>query len=142
MDRKSANYPFIFPRATAMCFRGTFALCIVVLLVGGLLAFEAVGTIQKVDAERGTVVIRVIGQDRTVKTDQNIKVLDKEGKELVDGLKSKELKEGFEATFAVELEKNGSSRPFALGKKETLGGPGKKFGGPQAVHRDDCQGQR
>src|SRR5438309_557350 len=104
-----------------MCLRWMFALCIVVLLVGGLLAFEATGTIQKVDAENGRIVIRVNGQDRSVKVDKNIKVLDREGKELADGLKSKELKEGVEATFTIEPEKNEPIiKAIRLGKKETL----------------------
>lgn len=103
-----------------MYLRWVVASCIVVLMVGGLLAFEAVGTIQKVYSEKGTLVIRVNGQDRTVKADKNIKVLDKEGKELADGLKSKELKEGVEATFTVEPEKNEPViKVIRLGKRET-----------------------
>src|SRR5437879_3262024 len=103
-----------------MCIRWTFALCIVVLLVGGLIAFEATGTIQKVDAENGRIVIRVNGQDRSVKVDKSIKVLDREGKELADGLKSKELKEGVEATFTVEPEKGEPViKAIRLGTNET-----------------------
>jgi hypothetical protein len=104
-----------------MCLRWVVAFSAVVLLAGGLFAFEATGTIQKVDAEKGTLVIRLNGQDRTVKADKNIKVLDKDGKELADGLKSKELKEGVEATFTVEPEKNEPViKAIRLGKKETL----------------------
>jgi hypothetical protein len=103
-----------------MYLRWTVASCIIVLLVGDLLAFEAVGTIQKVDAEKGRLVIRVNGQERSVKADKSIKVLDKEGKELADGLKSKELTEGIEATFTVEPEKNEPViKAIKLGKKET-----------------------
>ena len=104
-----------------MHFRWMFALCIVVLLAGSLLAFEAVGTIQKVDAEKGRLHIRVNGQDRSVKVDKAIKVLDKEGKELADGLKSKELKEGVEAIFTIEPEKGEPViKAIRLGKKEIL----------------------
>jgi hypothetical protein len=36
----------------------------ILLLVEGLVAFEATGIIQKVDAEKGRLLIRVNGQDR------------------------------------------------------------------------------
>lgn len=89
------------------------------VLAGSLLAFEVPGTIQKVDAEKGTIVIKVNGQERTVKADKGIKVLDKEGKELADGLKSKELKEGIEVTFTIEQEKNEPViKAVRVGKKE------------------------
>lgn len=104
-----------------MRLRCVVALSIVGFLAGSLLAFEATGTIQKVDAEKGTLVIRVNGQDRTVKADKNIMVLGKDGKELADGLKAKELTEGAEATFTVEPEKNEPIiKVIRLGKKETL----------------------
>jgi hypothetical protein len=104
-----------------MLLRCVTALSIVVLLNGDLLAFEATGTIQKVDVEKSRLVIRVNGQDRSVKADKSIKVLDREGKELVDGLKSKELREGVEATFIVEPEMGAPViKAIRLGKKETL----------------------
>ena len=102
-----------------MSLRSVVACCVFVLVAGSLLAFEAVGTVQKVDAEKGTVVIRVNGQDRTVKADKGIKVLGKDGKELSDGLKSEELKEGAEATFTVEPVNNEPVvRSIRLGKRE------------------------
>src|SRR5262249_30576895 len=79
--------------------------CALIILPGSLFAFEIGGTIQKVDAEKSVLVIRVNGQDRSVKTAKNIKVLDREGKDLKDGLKSKQLKEGIEVTFTIEKEK-------------------------------------
>ena len=98
--------------------RCAFAWCALVLLAGSLVAFEVPGTIQKVDADKGTVVIKVNGQERTVKADKGIKVLDKEGKDLKDGLKSKELKKGVEATFTIEQEKNQPVvKAVRLGKK-------------------------
>lgn len=104
-----------------MCRRWVLALYLVASLAGGLCAFEAVGTIQKVDTDKGTVVIRVNGQDRTVKADKGIKVLDKDGKELTDGLKSKDLTPGVEATFTVEPEKNEPViKAIRLGKKEAI----------------------
>jgi hypothetical protein len=105
-----------------MGLRWMFALCIVVWSVGCLVAFEATGTIQKVNTEKGILVIRVNGQDRSVKADKSIKVLDREGKELPAGLKSKELTAGIEATFTIEPEMGEPViKAIRLGKKETLG---------------------
>ena len=104
-----------------MNLRSAVACCALVLVAGGLLAFEAVGTVRKVDTEKGTVVIRVNGQDRTVKTDKAIKVWGKDGKELAGGLKAKELTEGGEATFTVEPENNEPViKSIRLGKKDVL----------------------
>jgi hypothetical protein len=90
------------------------------MLVSGLLAFEATGTIQKVDAGKALLVIRVSGQDRRVKADKGIKVLDRKGNELKGGLSSKELKEGVEATFTIEPEKGTPIiKAIRLGRKET-----------------------
>jgi hypothetical protein len=80
------------------------ACCILVILTGSALALEAVGTIKKVDADKGIVVVFANGQDRTLKADKDLKVLDEKGKDLPDGLKSKELKEGATVTITVERE--------------------------------------
>jgi hypothetical protein len=86
-----------------------------VLSAGSLLAFDAVGTIQKVDADKGVLFIHANGQDRTVKVAKDAKVLGADGKELADGLRAKELKEGAEVTVTVEREDGGpvikASRP-------------------------------
>jgi hypothetical protein len=104
-----------------MNLRSVVAFCVFISVAGGSLAFEAVGTIQKVDVDKRMVVIRANGQNRTVKADKAIKVLGKDGKELADGLNAKELTEGIDATFAVETEKNEPViKVIRLGKKETL----------------------
>jgi hypothetical protein len=77
----------------------TFAL---VLVAGSLLAFEAVGTIKKVDADKGILHIHANGQDRTVAIARDVKVLGTDGKDLAGGLKAPELKEGAEVTVTVE----------------------------------------
>src|SRR5262245_48090232 len=74
-----------------------------VLFAGGLLAFEVTGTIKKVDAEKSVLYVDAGGQDRTVKVADDAKFLDKNGKPLADGLKSKELKDGTTVTLSVEL---------------------------------------
>ena len=67
-----------------------------------LTAFDAVGTLQKVDAEKGVLSLHANGQDRTVRLDKDVKVLGTDGKPLADGLKARELKEGAEVTVTVE----------------------------------------
>ncbi len=74
---------------------------------GGLLAFDAVGTLKKVDAEKGILHLHVNGKDRTVKLARDAKVLGTDGKELAGGLRAKELKEGAEVTVTVEREDGG-----------------------------------
>jgi Cu/Ag efflux protein CusF len=86
--------------------------------VASLSAFEATGTIKKVDADKGTVYIHAGGQDRTVKLDPDAKFLDKDGKPLADGLKAKELKEGAEVTITVERGDGGPIiKAIRLGKQ-------------------------
>lgn len=93
--------------------------CALLTLVGSLWGFEAVGTIKKIDAEKGVVVIQANDRERTVKVDKAVKVLDAKGNELADGLKAKELKEGVQATFTVERENNEPViKVIRLGKKE------------------------
>jgi Cu/Ag efflux protein CusF len=88
------------------------------LSVASLSAFEAVGTIKKVDAEKGTVYIYANGQDRTVKVEADAKVLGTDGKPLADGLKAKELKEGAEVTITVERGDGGPIiKAIRLGKQ-------------------------
>jgi hypothetical protein len=74
------------------------------VLPHSVLALEAVGTIKKIDADKKVVVVFAGGQDRTLKADKNLKVVDEQGKELPDGLKSKELKEGATVTITVERQ--------------------------------------
>jgi hypothetical protein len=82
--------------------------CAVLILTGGLAALQeprmltANGTLKKIDADNGTMVVFAGGQDRNLKIDKSVKVLDMKGQDLPDGLKSKELKEGAEVTITVE----------------------------------------
>jgi hypothetical protein len=105
-----------------MTLRSVLACCVLVPAAGRLVAFDAVGTIQSVDAGKGVVVIRVNGQDRTVKADRAITVVGKDGKQLDGGLRVKELTAGAEATFTVEPVDGGPVlKSIRLGKKEALG---------------------
>src|SRR5262245_60049963 len=80
--------------------------------------FEAVGTIKKIDADSSLIYIFANGQDRTVKAAKDIKVYDANGKELKEGLKAKELKDGVEVTVTVERGDGGPTiTAIRLGKK-------------------------
>jgi len=76
--------------------------------VAGLLAQEikAQGVLKKVDAEKGVIVVQAGGQDRTLKVAKDAKILDKDGKDLADGIKAKELKEGVAVAITVEKGAN------------------------------------
>jgi hypothetical protein len=96
------------------------AACLLLLVAAGVAAFEAVGTIKKVDAEKGVLFIHANGQDRTVKVAKDAKVRDTKGKELPDGLKAAELKEGTEVTITVERDGNEPViKAIQLGKSAT-----------------------
>jgi hypothetical protein len=110
------------------------ATTVVLILTGALLGFEAVGTIQKIDAAAGVLIIHAGDQDRNVKIAQDAKILDINGKPLSDGLQAKELKSGVEATFTIEMENGGPTikaiqlekRPppreqLSVGGKESIG---------------------
>lgn len=98
--------------------------CTLLLLVAGLLAFDAAATIKKVDPEKGVLVIHANGQDRTVKTAKDVKVLDMQGKDLADGLKAKELKEGAAVTVTVERDGNEPTiKAIRLGQKAAPSDP-------------------
>jgi hypothetical protein len=100
------------------------------LSAGSLLAFDAVGTIKKVDADRGVLFIHANGQDRTVKVAKDVKVQGADGKALADGLRAKELKEGAEVTVTVEREEGGPViKAIRLGKQAG----GQKEGGKSSV---------
>jgi hypothetical protein len=88
-------------------------------------AFEVQVTIKKVDAEKNEIVLTGGGgQDHTVKVAKDAKFLDMAGKELKDGLKSKELKEGAAATATVEKEEGGPVlQRLQLGKKGAAPNP-------------------
>jgi hypothetical protein len=81
-----------------------FATAALMIFVGGAPAFDAVGTIKKVDTEKGVLYINANGQDRTVRIDKDVKITGTDGKPLAGGLKAKELKDGAEVTVTVERD--------------------------------------
>ncbi|HEX3151799.1 MAG TPA: hypothetical protein VHR66_27250 [Gemmataceae bacterium] len=92
--------------------RHVLAATIALILIAPLAAFDAVGTVKKVDAEKSVLYVFANGQDRTVPIDKDAKILGADGKPLADGLKSKELKEGAEVTLTVE---RGDAGPIIKG---------------------------
>lgn len=72
------------------------------LCTGSVLTFEAVGTIRKVDPDKGVLSIHANGQDRNVKIAKDVKVLGTDGKPLSGGLRAPELTEGAQVTITVE----------------------------------------
>lgn len=94
------------------------------LLSGRLMAFEAVGVIKSVDADKNVLHLHANGQDRSVKVAQDAKVLDLADKVLADGLRAKELKAGVEVTVTVERQ-NGEPtiQTIRLGKRTGVAVP-------------------
>jgi hypothetical protein len=97
--------------------------CVAIGLIvsaGSLLALEGEAKIKKVDAEKSILVLTGPGgMDHTVKVAKDAKFLDAAGKDLADGLKSKELKPGVEVTVTVELEDNAPVvHALRLGKRQ------------------------
>lgn len=86
--------------------------CLLAVLLGytflaaRALAFETDAKIKKVDVEKRMLFVFAGGQDRRVPVAENAKILDAKGKDLADGLKSKELKEGTDVILTVEPEGN------------------------------------
>lgn len=104
-------------RRASRLFFLTAVLCL--LLMGdNLLALEAVGTIRKVEVEKSVLHIYANGRDRIVAIAEDIKVLGTDGKPLVDGLRSEELREGVEVTIFVATGDTGPVvRAIRLGSR-------------------------
>jgi hypothetical protein len=101
-----------------MC-RSIAASLVLLSVVAGLSAVEAVVKIKKVDAGQGTVTIQINDKEKALKADAKVKVLDTRGKELADGLKSKELTAGTEATLTIDTTNEPIIKVIRLGKRET-----------------------
>jgi hypothetical protein len=92
--------------------RVLLAIVIVQLAAIALLAFQfdVAGTIRKIDAGNGDLLIYVSGQDRSVKIDRDVKVLNTDGQPLTDGLNAKELKEGSGEDRAARRRRHAGNR--------------------------------
>jgi hypothetical protein len=110
------------------------AVLVLLALAGTGRAFEVLGKIIKVDADKGEAVVFAGGQERRVRLAKNVKVLDEKGQALADGLKSKALKEGAEVTLTVEPgeDKRPTITGIRLGRKPGVG-PGGRGAPPPKV---------
>jgi hypothetical protein len=87
-------------------FRYFLSALLIVLVAGRTNAFETDAKIQKIDVQKRILFVFAGGQDRRVSVAENARILDAKGKDLADGLKSKELKEGADVILTVEREDN------------------------------------
>jgi hypothetical protein len=69
---------------------------------GSVTAFDAEGTIKKIDAANATLIVQADGRERSVNVAQDVKILDSAGAPLAAALKAKELHEGVGAIFTIE----------------------------------------
>lgn len=83
------------------------AILVLSLATTVLRAFEAVGTIERVDADKSMIQLTANGQGHTVSVAKDIQVFDADGKTLADGLKAVALKAGAEITVTIEQDANG-----------------------------------
>lgn len=70
----------------------------------GAMGLEAVGTLQKVDAENRRLVVFANGQDRFLRVADGVRLLGADGKPLDGGLRSPALATGTVVTVTVEFE--------------------------------------
>src|SRR4051794_40559396 len=90
-----------------------------------VLALEAPGTIKKVDAENGIMIVFANGQDRNLKIADDVKVVGTDGKPLAGGIKAEELNRGTAVTITVEFEGGGPVlKALLLGTAKQVSGTG------------------
>jgi hypothetical protein len=77
---------------------------VVLLTLTRLAAVDAIGTIQSIDVEKGWIFMHAGGQNRAVRLDKALKVLDRDGKPLAGDIKATELRGGVEVTVTLENE--------------------------------------
>ena len=73
--------------------------------------FEVGAIIRSIDVEKRVAEVFANGQERTVRIAADAKILDEDGKDLSDGLKSAELKKG--ATVTLHVERDGNAMAIA-----------------------------
>src|SRR5437016_3270955 len=89
-----------------MLHRFVFTIFVLLACAGGLHAIDGRGTIKKVDADKGTIVVSFANTpDRTMKVAGDARFVGLDDKDLPDGLKAKELVEG--AAVTVRMDPDG-----------------------------------
>lgn len=100
--------------------------CGVMCWASALPAFEVQATLKQVDRDKGFLIVHAGQMDRTLRVPPEVKVFDGQGKELTDGLKAKELKEGTPLTLVVErIDDKPVLRAIRLGTKTDAPVPAK-----------------
>jgi hypothetical protein len=100
-----------------------------------LQTFEAEAVIKRVDVESGVVAFASGGRDRSAAVGEGAKFLGADGKELAEGLRSKDLKEGAGVTLTIERVGN---RPVIRAIR--LGRPAAASRTPEKVQKQDTSG--
>lgn len=74
----------------------------VLLTLAPLAAVDAIGTIQRIDLEKGWLFMYAGGQNRAVRLDKEVKVLGSDGQPLPGGIRAAELRAGVEVTVTMD----------------------------------------
>jgi len=82
------------------------------ILAGAALAIEVEATVTKVDADKGLLVFVTQNKERAVRVAKDAKILGADGKDLQDGLRSKNLAKGTVVTLTIEPDRG---RPLIKG---------------------------
>ena len=98
-------------------------LLLVLFLLVAAQAFEVGATIRRLDPEKRVAEVFAGGQNRSVRIARDVRILDRDGKELPEGLKSPFLREGDDVTLRVEPE-NGEAVIREIGLGGRAGMPG------------------
>src|SRR4051812_43383598 len=78
---------------------------VVLAFAGHLYAIDGRGTIKKVDADKGTIVVAFSNGDvQTLKVANDARLAGLDDKDLADGLKANELKEGVAVTVMMDRD--------------------------------------
>ena len=118
--------------------RSFLTAAVVLLTFTPLAAVDAIGTIVRVDTQKGWLFMYAGGQNRAVRLDKDVKVLDRDGRALPGGITSPELRAGVEVTVTME-EGAHFITAIRLGQGRRYLRPA--FGRAQAAHRDDGRRQ-
>ena len=82
--------------------RSFLTAAVVLLTFTPLAAVDAIGTIQRIDIQRRVLFMYAGGQDRAVRLDKDVRVLDRDGKALPGGITAPELRAGVEVTVTMD----------------------------------------
>lgn len=89
------------------------AVAALVICAGSLLADEVKGKLKKVDSDNMTITVTTSdGKDEVIHVGKDTRVMGPNGKDLKNGIKNHQLKEGTEVTVSTEMK---GGQPHATG---------------------------